>query len=369
MIEESDFLVLGGGIMGLLSAWELARTNTSITLLEKGQLAKEASWAGGGIISPLYPWRYHDAVTALATWGQDYYPQLAAELNSLTGIDPELVQDGLLMMAVEDASTALAWGVNFERPIEAVGRAFIYDKLPHLQPGYEHGVWMERVAQIRNPNLVKALVVALRKCKNVKIIESTGELLLNRSEQTLLVHSRRQQYRGKTTILCPGAWANELLQQLHLTSTVEPVKGEMMLFKMPSRQFSPIILAAGKYLIPRLDGHVLVGSTLEKVGFNRLPSQAAHHSLLQAVTNLLPELINYPLVKQWSGLRPGTPSAIPYIGAIPGYERVFINAGHFRNGLVLAPASTRLLADLILDRQPILPIQPYDPMQRLVQVS
>jgi glycine oxidase len=133
----------------------------------------------------------------------------------------------------------------------------------------------------------------------------------------------------------------------------------MLLFKTAPGLIKRIVLEENRYVIPRQDGHVLFGSTLEEAGFDKSTTEAARKELHQLATERFPALQNYPVVKHWAGLRPGSPSGIPYIAAHPFLEGLYINTGHFRNGVVLGPASAKLMANLVTGTNPILPQEPY----------
>ena len=366
----SDVLIIGAGINGLLTARELLAEGAAVMLLDKGRSFSEASWAGGGIVSPLYPWRYSAGVTALASWAQDFYPALTQELLSATGIDPELVRSGLLMLDARDEVSALQWARSNQRSMDAVDPDFIYAREPQLAPGFRHGLWMPDVSNVRNPRLGEALLANLRQHNRLTLIEGAEVRKIHRSDsviESVAVVSKEAEKRIKADkfVICAGAWSAALTTDLQFSLPVTPVKGQMLLYKPAQRLVNSIVLSNGRYVIPRGDGHLLVGSTLEHCGFDKSVTAAGRDSLQESAQSMLPALASIPLKAQWSGLRPGSPDGTPFIGKLPACANGYINAGQYRNGLVLAPASARLLVDLMLKRQTIVDPEYYDP-QRLV---
>jgi len=370
----SDYLIIGGGINGLLLTRELASAGADVILIDKGEFGREASWSGGGIVSPLYPWRYKPAITALASWAQAFYPQLALALIEESGIDPELQVSGLLMLAAEDAEEALRWAALNKRNMEKVDASYLSRREAGLAPGFDSALWMPDVANVRNPRLIKALVRSLDKRSNVSL-KSHTELIGFCCRENRIIGSKLRsghqetQLRANAVVICAGAWSAEVLKNLSAPLKIEPVKGQMLLFKFKQQPIASILLHGGRYLIPRRDGHMLIGSTLEYRGFDKSPTPAAKQSLLDSAYEILPMLKRHKPVAQWSGLRPAAPEGIPFIGKLEGFENLYINAGQFRNGLVLAPASARLLADELLGGTPILDPRPYRPGARTNEAS
>nr|WP_277053296.1 glycine oxidase ThiO [Pseudomonas thermotolerans] len=361
-----DFIVVGGGAIGLLSSFLLARSGASVQLVEAGVTGREASWAGGGIVSPLYPWRYSPAVTALAHWSQDFYPQLGQELLAATGVDPEVQVTGLYWLDLDDEAEALAWARREGRPLAAVGMDAVYRAVPVLGPGYSRALYMAEVANVRNPRLTRSLREALLRMPNVTLREQCPvEGFLREGDRVVGVRTAQGELRAERVVVSAGAWSGELLAGLGIELPVEPVKGQMILFKCAADFLPSMVMAKGRYAIPRRDGHILVGSTLEYAGFDKTPTGEALASLRASAIELLPALAEAEVVRHWAGLRPGSPEGIPYIGPVPGFEGLWLNCGHFRNGLVLAPASCRLLADLLLGRAPIIDPAPYAPAGRI----
>ncbi|MCU7844142.1 MAG: glycine oxidase ThiO [Candidatus Thiodiazotropha sp. (ex Monitilora ramsayi)] len=351
-------IVIGGGLIGMLTARELAAEGIRVTLLEQGRVGRESSWAGGGIISPLYPWRYDSSVTALAKWGQQHYPQLATSLRKEGKIDPEYTKSGLLILEPEDIEDAIDWGRQTKQSIVTLGKPGINDCEPALTTASSQAIWLPEVAQIRNPRLTKAAYQAIK--NRVQIRENTtvsgfevkaGRLQGIRVDSSVLPADQ--------AVVCAGAWTGKLLKNFVTRPTIEPVLGQMILFRAQPGQISRIVLHEDRYVIPRRDGRVLVGSTLEHRGFDKSTTEQAKQTLQAYALARFHSLREAVVEHHWAGLRPGSPSGIPYIGQVPEVEGLYLNSGHFRNGVVLGPASARLISDIILGRSPILPPEPY----------
>lgn len=354
----NDILVIGGGIIGLLTARELAGSGEKVTLVEMGRTGREASWAGGGIISPLYPWRYADCITALALWSQRVYPDLCMDLAEQTGVDPELVSSGLLILDGEEQTQALAWSGSHESNIQILAGDALHGTEPGLGLRPSHAIWMPDIQQVRNPRLVRALRRSVEKRIRIREQEEVTEILVE-SGRVVGARTSKDIIRAERVIVCTGAWTARLLKQLGGNTDIEPVRGQMILFYAKPGQINHLVLHRERYVIPRKDGRILIGSTLEHTGFDKTTTSEAKEELYRAAIEIFPLLKRTPIETQWAGLRPGSPSGIPYIGAYPGVSGLYFNAGHYRNGLVTGPASARLAVDLMLERAPLTDPAPY----------
>lgn len=361
MTGNGDVLVVGGGISGMLTARELAAAGAAVTLVERNVTGRESSWAGGGILSPLHPWRYNDAVTALSQWGQGHYRQACDALYDESGVDPEWTCNGLLVVAVGEAerSAAERWAAAHGVPLERRRGEALSRCEPLLGAGFDDGLWLPEVAQLRNPRMLRALRIALER-QGVTIREQTGVTGLTlRGGRVGGVETDRGQLAAERVVVSGGAWSAGLLDGLGLAIEVIPARGQMVLFQTRPGLLSRIVLHDGHYVIPRRDGRVLAGSTLEYAGFDKSTTGEALAELREKAHRLIPALGEFQIEHHWAGLRPAAPSGVPFIGPHPHVAGLYVNAGHFRNGVVLGLASARLTADLLLGRRPILDPAPY----------
>lgn len=357
---NADVIVVGGGVIGLLSAREFASAGARVVVLEKRLLGRESSWAGGGILSPLYPWRMPDPITRLCAWSQAVYPKLAQELAMSSGVDPEWRQSGLLFAECEDFEAALEWcgkrGMVYELP----SARDIARIAPNLGIAPQRPVYLPGIAQVRNPRLLRALRSDLEQ-RGVALLEnSPADEIKTQDGRVIGIATPEGVYEAGCYVVAAGAWSGRLASSLDRRDLgIEPVKGQMLVYKADPELLRCMVLHDGRYLIPRQDGRILVGSTVEYAEFDKSVSDSIRRDLESFAQTVLPALKALSPEKHWAGLRPGSPEGIPRIGPHPAFSNLYFNCGHFRNGFVMAPASARLLADQILRRPPILPLEPY----------
>ena len=355
----SECIVIGGGVIGMMTARALHLSGMKVILLERGPLGGESSWAGGGIISPLYPWRYQDSVNCLAQHSKKLYPDLVAQLTDESKIDCELIKNGLLFAGQDEKIPALNWAKQWSENIQMIDdRQMVLSIEPTLGDGVEQALWMPEVMQVRNPKIIKALQGSFERL-GITYREHTPvqEIIVN-SGRVTGVRIANEVLATDRVIVAGGAWSAGLIDAVQHVD-VEPVKGQMIMFKGEPDLIKRIVLSEGHYIIPRRDGYVLAGSTLEKVGFDKTTSDSALESLRETASALAPVLGSLPIERQWAGLRPGTDNGVPYACAIDAIEGLYLHAGHYRNGIVLGPASVQLMTELVLGKETFCDASPY----------
>lgn len=338
------FLIIGAGVIGLASAQALLQAGYSVTIVERGEAGQEASWAGGGILSPLCPWDYQEAVTRLALYGMRKYSDSATALHAATGIDPEYHRSGMLLLPPYQADIAMQWCSQHQVELQQVA---LGDYLPELSG---EGLLLPEVAQVRNPRLLRALRDHVEKLggvilehHEVKFIEIIGDRIAG-------LQTSQGKHYADAYIIAAGAWSKALLGEHALNMDIRPIRGQILLFSFGNPPFRQILLKDNLYFIPRSDGHVLVGSTLEDAGFDKSTTVEARDDLLKRVREIFPHWKKLMPVQHWAGFRPGSPDNIPTIGRHPSLRNLYANCGHYRYGVTMSFASAELLLNEIKAR-------------------
>lgn len=355
-----DITFVGGGVTGLLSARLFSMAGANVTIVDRSHIGQESSWAGGGILLPLYPWRQAGAISQLVMPSIAAYPELAQRLIESTGLDPEYRVSGLLMTQLADLSTAQDWCHRYAiESCPATAEQLQY--FPHIN---DQSLYLPGIAQARNPRLLKSLRQDLIQ-RGVKIVENCQiEKLILDNNRVTAIAGQSEVLAVNQLVISAGAWTADLWAQLlsnhaAIQPEIFPVKGQMVIFDAPVNTLDTMVLENDRYLIPRLDGKILCGSTVESAGFDKVTSEEAKQSLATFARELFPALESAPITHHWAGLRPGTQQGIPYIDRHPDINNLAISAGHFRNGFAMGPASAQLLYDIITNQASTLDAAPY----------
>ncbi|MDQ6964642.1 MAG: glycine oxidase ThiO [Mariprofundales bacterium] len=343
--------VIGGGIIGCLTSCYLRQRGFRVTLIEAGDVGRESSWAGAGILCPIQPWLYPDIFTEFIHRSLELYPDLSSLLLKRTGVDIGWRESGMLIpffggephwQAAIDWSQRCGWQVE-----QQDGEAALMEE-PVLARSVQRALLWPQVAQLRNPRLLKAVriwmaqlgVELLSGCRVQQIVTERGGVA-----GVLLADGGR--LAAERVLVAAGSWSDQLLQPFGISLSIQPVKGQIVLLKTAPGRVRRIIKHDRIYLVPRDDGRLLVGASMENVGFRAGNTVAAVHALLDGVMRLFPGLEQCEIERQWMGFRPGSPDGMPFLGAIDGVDGLFVASGHYRNGVALAPITAYSMARLI----------------------
>ena len=317
----ADVAVVGAGVLGLLSAMELNCRGRQVTVFHDEPARNPASWAGGGILSPLFPWRYSDALTLLTRNAVQDYQALAGMLE----VDFQVVPQGLLAVT-DETHQVTDWCRRHEVTCER----------------HPLGWFLPELGSVRNPWLIDRLREALgKRGVNIAAEKVTG---LEEAGDGLNVVTAASKHPFDAVVVAAGAWSAPLLIPWGVTLPVTPVKGQMLLWDLGEDCPDTVWLSDSGYFIPRGEGLCLFGSTMEPSFETSLPTREGYESLCENALRLKPSLAGKTPLAVWAGLRPGNMRDEPYIFPVDSQQRLWVNTGHFRNGLVAAPASARLLA-------------------------
>lgn len=362
MAQHSDILIVGGGAIGLSIAWYLAHDGLQVTVLDRGEPGRQASWAGAGILPPAELSAARSPIDRLRAHSCLLLPRLSAELRERTGIDNGYRLCGGLELATADPGGAglptEEWhgaGAAFER----LDAAELRRREPGLAEGLECGAWLPGLAQLRNPRHLQALLAGCR-ARGVTVLPHWPvERLLTAGSRVHGVEGGGGRLEAATVLLTAGAWSDALLGQVGWTPGIRPVRGQIVLLQTGRPGVRPVLMQGKRYLVPREDGRILVGATEEDAGFDARPTAAGIAGLLAFATALLPELAQAAVETCWAGLRPGSPDGLPYLGRVPGWDNLHVAAGHFRAGLQLSAVTGQVMAQALLDRPTLLPLHAF----------
>ncbi|MGA0039290.1 MAG: glycine oxidase ThiO [Pirellulales bacterium] len=364
-----DVGIIGSGIIGLSLARELASRGLSTRVLTREPASETTSWAASGIFPPAPDWPTAGPADRLTTLSDRLHWQWHEELLEETGIDNGLAACGGLYLAVDEAGAArlrteadawrsrgcdLAWLSN-----DDIRRAE-----PGLAPAATSGLFsgaylLPAESQIRPPRHLKALLESCRQ-RGVEIVSDTSVTAIDCDQGRIsIVHSLTGDHTAGMWVLAGGAWSAIFAEVFGRAVVPRPVRGQIALLRQSSPSLSRIVNVGLEYLVPRPDGRVLVGSTLEDAGFDLGTTEPAIQRMLQFARRLVPELTQADVEKTWSGMRPGSPDGLPWIGRSPNVSNGFVATGHFRAGWHQSPGTARLLADLMTGATPPIDPTPY----------
>ena len=371
-----DCLIVGGGVIGLSLAYELARRGKRVRVVDRHLPGREASWAAAGILPPT-PTRPDAApLERLSALSMRLHEDWAARLLEETEIDYGYQRCGGFYLAdsaaaeSELAQQATTWrrdGIA----VETLSPAAVSDVEPALADAARRGLLraaylLPDEIQIRSPRLLQALTAACT-ARGVEITAGMEvEDFVCDKGRIRAVRTGHGEIVADQVCITTGCWSGLMLARLGVPLAVKPIRGQIALVSLPEMILQRIVYVGPHYFVPRDDGRILIGSTLEDVGFNRQTTAAVIQELLDFALTWIPALAEANFERSWAGLRPASGDGLPYLGRLPGLENAFVAAGHYRSGLILAPATAVVMAQMMQGEQPAADLLPFRVDRELV---
>lgn len=353
MSQYFDVGIIGGGVVGCSTAFQLAKKGAKVMVVEKRVIGGQASGVAAGILAAQEEASAPDAFFDMCRASQNLFPSLVDEVRQLSGIDPDYEACGVWRVAAsEEEKTALlekkkwqeerALRVEWQEP----------GRLAELHPGLGECVgalYCPTDGHINSVRWVQSLAESARR-KGVRFLDHVPGLEFVQDGRRIVgIRTRDEMIAADHWVLAAGAWTSFLLEPLKISLPLEPVKGQLMILAGVPRAFRGPVYAAPGYLVPWSDGRLIIGATVERVGFNVRPTLEAQRFLADLAARWCPGLSSLPVVEFQAGLRPGTADGKPVMGRLWEYDNLFISTGHFRNGILLSPFTGRYMADGILE--------------------
>ncbi len=336
MVKTWDVIIIGGGIIGLSLSIELRKRGATVLVVERGEPGREASHAAGGMLVDC-PLETPKALQELATASARMYTEFAYELETESGIKVDLRDKGTILFLSDQHAAA--------------AKDFSRADIAQLEPALAEGGSGSNAIYLRersiDPRAISA--AALKAAKNRGVDFSSGDEVtaVHQSECRVTgVKTVKTSFAAPKVVNCAGAWAGSIAP---VALPTRPVKGQMLCLAMPSRTLLQHVVRSPKvYLIPRSDGRLLIGATVEEAGFDKRTVPSTIQRQHQAALELMPKLREAKMLEDWAGLRPGTPDGLPILGqtGVPGY---YVATGHYRDGILLAPVTAQVMAQVVSD--------------------
>lgn len=353
----TEILIIGGGIIGLTIARELHKKGfKNITILERGKIGREASFAAAGMLAPNAETEKFDDFYQFCVESNKLYPQFSAEIFDETAVDIELDGNGTLYAAFNEFDLS-SLRQRFERlkkagfEIEKLSAIETHKLEPFISPDVLESLYFPNDWQVEN----RKLLYALEKYCRLNAIEIRDETevkkLLKQGGKVIGVETEKEKFYAEVVILTAGAWSSLIEFENFKIPAIKPIRGQMIAFQTAKRLFQKVIYSPRGYLVPRADGRILIGATVEDVGFDKSLTDNGISFLREAAFEIAPSLANLEIYEKWAGLRPFYADGLPILGEFPEIENLFIATAHYRNGILLAPMTAKILAEKIAENK------------------
>lgn len=361
-MSAREVIVVGGGVMGCGIAMRLAQAGVSVTVLERSIPGAEASSAAGGILAPQKESEGPGPMLDLCVRSRAMYGAFADELKELTGIDIQYLRCGVLQVAFSEAAlqkleATVAWQKAHGLRAELLDPNQLRELEPKVSSSALGGVLFPDDHQVDNRLLVRALSMAAAKV-GAKFRTGYVRGLVVENDRAVGVDLDGEQLRADAVVIAAGSWSGLVNGAKLDPQVVRPARGQMIEFQLRIPSFTRVLFSDKGYLVPRQDGRIIAGSTMEFAGFEKQVTAAGMQRILGMALELIPSLAEAPVTNFWAGLRPYTEDHLPYLGPgpLPG---LFLATGHFRNGILMAPITARLVSESVLGKPTAVDLTPF----------
>ncbi|MFQ5656611.1 MAG: glycine oxidase ThiO [Candidatus Methylomirabilales bacterium] len=353
MAKIADVIIVGAGIVGCSVAYHLARKGVKgVLVIDRGETGGEASGAAAGMLAPQCEASGPGPFLDFCLAAREDYERLALELKDLTRIDIEYLKWGILYLLDQEGDEAAEGRYRWQKELGLAVERLTPEEVGKLEPGLiketAGALFFPGDHHVNNTELTRALAQAAR-ALGVRIVEGCPvKGFLYEGDRVAGVRTPDEIYTGSYVVLCTGSWSGQLGTLVGRRIPVEPAKGQILYAELEDPPLRHAVWGKGGYLVPRLNGGLIVGSTVEYVGFEKTVTLDGIRHLSELTLTLLPGLAQQPFARAWAGLRPHSKDGLPLIGPLAGLDGLYIATGHFRNGILLGPLTGRLLAEMIL---------------------
>jgi len=366
----TDVIIVGGGVIGCSIAYYLAREGVKVTVLDKGEIGGEASRAAAGMLAPLAEVEEDGPFQALALAGLRLFPHLSEALEQECGVDIEYLRSGILRVALTEEQAEHLKGFAHRRSSPGLELHWLEpDELRALEPGLSPEIrgalYSPEEHQVNADQLVQALARAAAARGAVLRQDTRVMRLLGRGMRVTGVRIPDGTLSAGHVVLAAGAWTAKVAQGIGVDLPVFPVRGQMIALLASRSALRHIVWGEEGYLVPKANGLIFAGATVERVGFRNNVTVRGLRGLKRMAESLLPRLADLDAVDAWAGFRPGSADGLPILGPVPGWEGLSVACGHFRNGILLAPITGQLIARSIFDGSSDEALAPFSPARFL----
>jgi glycine oxidase len=364
-----DVAVVGGGVIGASVACALARGGASVVLIERDDPGAHASRAAAGMLAPITESFGRGPIFTLGLESLSLLERDLDALRELSGVDPELIRSGILRVAREAETASLRAHAAALADFDCawVEGSELRKRDARLAPELAGALFSPREGHVDAYLLTRAYAGAAVR-RGAQIQRDTEALgLLREGDRITGVRTSAGELHAHDVILCTGAWARHASDWLGRAIPVDPVKGQMLALDGSEPHGGPILWGEGAYIVPRRNGQLRIGATVEHVGFDARPTAAGVATLLAGAFAIAPALRSCAFVETWAGLRPGTRDHLPLIGRVPGLAGAWLAVGHHRNGILLSALTGRALAAELLDGARWPGLDAFDPARASLQ--